>query len=669
MSPNRRLVLSGSVLLVAVCLLGALGGVSVAETTNETTEHEHPDEAEVEGNESAVSQWLRDRLDDRLGESSVLLSERQYDGARDAVGDEYDQLLERYAEVEDSEDEENRTAEEFEEVAQTQRNLTDDVEAYERTYEEYQEAVEDGDGDRARDLARDLDELAASIEEGSDRVEEEYDRMEEETGRDTSAERQSVADVRSEIDDRHSEVREREFVETELSVVGEPTEISFIDPMTLSGTVRTVDDEPVANEPIGLEIRGQRVTTTTSATGSFSVPYRPTVVPLDASTLDVEYVPERGSPYIGSNASVPVAVEQVDSSTEVTEHTESAAFGDDLVVNGTVSADGIEADAVPVVLVLDGEVYDRAETTQNGTFALNTTVPADVPSEDADVRVVTDLEDQALSNSEATVPVTIEETQSDLEVRVEPTGEDGAIVAGDLRTIGGDPIANQTVEIDVEGDRTEVRTTDEGTFERTIALPDEPTVTVTVSYADPGSNIEDTEVSVTLDLGDEDGFGTIDGLLDAYGIPVSADMALLTVLMAVIGVFLALGVGRRAVSQRTGGENESESVSADATGETSNAQAIRALLLLARDRLRSGETDRAIEFAYAAARLALGRGPSEAMTHWEFYERCLSEGLSGEELDRLESLTTRYETAVYAPHATPKNTADNAVADAERFTE
>ncbi|WP_331234073.1 HEPN domain-containing protein [Natronorarus salvus] len=674
MLSNRRLVLAGSVLIVGVCLLGAFGAVGVADPSNETTEHEHPDEAEVEGNESAVSQWLRDRLDDRLGESSVLLSERQYDGARDAVGEEYDELLGRYAEVEDSEDEETedeerRTAEEFEEAVENQRNLTDDVEAYERTYEEYQDAVEDGDGDRARDLARDLDELAASIEERADRADDEYDRIEEETGRDTSAERESVENIRSEIDSQHSEVREREFVETELSVDGDPTEISFREPMTLSGTVQTVEGEPVTNEPIALEIEGQRLSTTTTATGSFSVPYRPTVLPLDASALEVEYVPERGSPYVGSNATVPVSVEQVDSTTEVTENTESAAFGDDLMVNGTVSADDVAVDAVPVVLVVDGEEYDRTETTQNGTFTVNTTVPANVPSGDADVRVLTDLEDQALSNSEAIVPVSITETQSDLEVRVEPTGEDGAIIAGELSTTAGEALPNQTIEIDVEGARTEVRTTDEGTFERTITLPDEPTATVTVTYADPGSNIEDAEVSMTLDLNDGDGAGSLDGLLDSYGIPVSGDTLLLSALVAVMGVALAVGISRRRASRGTEDEIEGENELPGATGVTTNAQAIRALLLAARKRLRAGETDRAIQSAYAAARLALGRGPSEAMTHWEFYQTCLAEGLSEKEIDCLKSLTTRYETAVYAPYSTPTDVADEAIGDAERFAE
>ena len=669
---DRRLISVIALLALAVCLVLALGAVGGAQPANETTEHEHPDEAEDEGDEGAVSEWLQGQLDDRLGESSVQLNEGQYDGAREAVGDEYDELLSNYAEVENAseEDDERRSAEELEEVRDNQRNLTDEVESYDQTYEEYEQAVEDGDEDRARELARELDDLAASIEERSERTDEAYERSEEETGSDRSSERESVEDVRSEIDSRHSEVREEQFLETELEVESDRTEVSFTDPVTLTGTVTTEEGDPVANEPIGLAIDEQRMTTTTDMTGSFTVDYRPTVLPLNTSTIDVEYVPERGSPYGGSNTSVPISVTQVDSTTEIDDHTETAAFGDDLVVNGTVSADGTEADAVPVLLAIDGEEYDRTETTENGTFSLNTSLPADVPAGDADVRVLTDLDERALANSEAAVPVEVTETPGVLEVRAEPTGEEGAIVAGELTTGGGEPLSEQTIEIDVDGERTTVETGEEGTFERTVTLPeDQSSVTVTVSYADSGSNIEDVEESMTLEREGVGPAGSIDGMFGAYDLPASTEVLGVGLLVTLLGLTLVVGLVRYVRLKRNVDADRDSGRIGSPVGTPTDGAAARALLSLARERLETGETDRAIELAYTAARLALGRGPSEAQTHWEFYEKCLSDGLTDDERRRLESLTENFETAAFAPWSSSETEANESIGNSDRFVE
>ena len=642
------------------------------EGSNETSEHERPEEAEDESEEGAVSEWLSGQLDERLGESAVQLSEGQYDAAREQVGDEYDEDLERYAELEDEvddEDDERRSAGEFEEARDNQRNITADVESYDRTYEEYQEAVEEGDGETARELARDLDELADSIDEGSQRADEELDRIETETDRDVSMARDSIDSVSSDVESRQSEVREQEFEGTELSVEGDPTAISFSEPMTLSGTVTTEDGEPVANEPIALEIEGQRIEANTSQIGSFSVSYRPTVLPLETTELDVEYVPPRGSPYDGSNASVDVEVEQVDSEIEATEYNETVAFEDNLTVDGTVSAEEVPADAVPVSLIIEGEEYASGETDDDGTFALNATLPANVSLEEPDIRVVTDLEERALANSETDVPVRIEETPSVLEMRVEPTGEHGAIVGGELTTVEGVPVADQTIVIDVEGEETTVETTERGAFEQSITLPDDRTsATVTVTYADSSSNIEDAEESVTIDLGEGGATGFVGSLFEGVPFSVSVESLGLFVLIVLGSVALTVGAYRLYQFRRARGADGTGHRSGS-RGSVSDTGAIRVLLSLARDRLGEGETDRAVELAYVAARLGFGHGPSESQTHWEFYDSCLSGGFSTEELRILESLTTHYEVAVFAPERSQESAANEALRDAERLAE
>ena len=667
---SSRIVLVAGAVIVAVSLLALAGVPGVADEVNETVHHEHPAEAEGEADEGELADWFRAELDERLGESSVLLDQREYDAARTVVGDEYDEILGRYAEVEDDvdEDDESRSAEDFEEARDTQRELVDDVEEYDRTYEEYREAVDAGEADRARELARDLDELAASIEEGSERAEAGYERSEDETDRDTSAEREAVGNVREEIETRHAEIEDAEFVETTLTVEADSGTTSFDDPLALSGTVTTEDGAPVANEPITLAFADREVNATTDADGSFEATYRPTLVPLNTTDLEIEYVPERGSAYAGSGTTLPIVIEPTEPTVEVTEHTESVAFGEELSVDGTVGVDGETVESVPIVLVIEGEVHNETVTDDEGAFSVNESLPADVPAEDADVRVATDLDEQALSNAEADVPVEVETTPSALELEVELVDGDGAILTGELSTADGDALEGQPIEITVDDETIVVETDGDGSFERTLTLPEgETAVTITVSYENPESNVEEIEESITVERGGDDA-GPIGEVAGAYGVPGSVDVLGLGLLATLVGLVLAFGVVRRRLLGRgtddgSGGRGTREG--------PSTIETIRLLLTLSRRRLWAGETDDAIRLAYAATRLAVG-GPSRArrsQTPWEFYEEMLSEGLSESERRRLRSLTSRFERAAFAPTPASESDATDAVGDAEPFAE
>ncbi len=662
-----RTVLLVGVVIAAVCLVGLVGAPSVADEVNETTPHEHPNEADGEAEESQLTDWLRGELDERLGESSVLLDQREYDAAWTVVGDEYDEILGRYATVEDRDDDESRSAEEFEEARDTLRELVEDVEEYDRTYEEYQQARDDGDAERARELARDLDELAGSIEEGSERVEEAYERSEDETDRDTTAEREAVANVREGVSERHASIEDVEFIETNLSVETDTETASFDNPLELSGTVTTADGEVVANEPVTLVIGERTVDTTTDADGSFTATYRPTLVSLNATELEVEVVPERGSEYAGSETMIPIEIEQTDPTIEVTEHTEHVAYGEELLANGSVNVDGEGIDSVPVELVIEGEVHNETVTDEEGSFSSNTTLPADVPPEEADVRVVTGLDEQALSNDEADVPVEIETTPSALELEVVPIGENRATLSGELSTADGNSLEGQPIEITVDNETRGVETDGDGAFERTLTVPDgETSLTITVTYENPESNIEDIEESITVELGDE-GAGPVREITGAYDVPAPLDVLGLGLFATLIGLGLAFAVIRQRFS-RGGRDDGAGSGEGD---EPSIREGIRLLLSLSRERLWAGETDRSVRLAYAAARLAVA-GPSIArrsQTPWEFYEESLSQGLSEPERQRLRSLTSRFERAAFSPNSASEGEATDAVGDAERFAE
>ncbi|WP_331234195.1 hypothetical protein [Natronorarus salvus] len=648
------------------------GSVGLAEdATNESTpDHRHPEEVDEHGDDAAVSAWLRERLESSLEESSIRLSEGEYEEARELIGDDYDATLEQYAEVLDEDD--RQAAKEIESARDDQRNLTDDVERYDRLYEEYQEARDEGDQQRALELARELESLSSSIEERSRSLDERYESMSERTGTDMSTERETVDTIRSSVVDRQSEVREEEFDETVLDLDGTPTEASFSEPMTLSGSLTTETGEPVANEEIVLAIDHderapdqprQTLSATTDGAGSFDVEYRPTTLPLNVTEIDVEYLPESGSPYAGSSASVPIDPTQTDADLEITAVNESVAFGDELVVDGTVRAGGLEAeaDAVPVTVTLDGQTIAESYTDETGSFSANGTVPTNVPVGDTEVQATVSQQDRTLSSATESETIAIEETPAGLTLTAEPVAEDRLYIHGRLTTAEGIALAEQPIVIAIGEQSTTVRTDENGEYEATITVPEEAgsSVTVTAYYGEEGTNIADEEAEIVLELGGGDGVGPLGRVL---GVPLDES----TITAGALTVIL-LGSGGWLLFRRRDQEgrepvetapHEPDS-SSDMRGEIS-----RSLLVFARENLDRGDEHRAVEAAYVAARQRIDHG-SNALTHWEFYDVCRSNGLEAEEVDRLKSLTERFERAAFSPAVIARSDAEGAIDDAE----
>jgi len=75
-----------------------------------------------------------------------------------------------------------------------------------------------------------------------------------------------------------------------------------------------------------------------------------------------------------------------------------------------------------------------------------------------------------------------------------------------------------------------------------------------------------------------------------------------------------------------------------------------AVLAAARDRLDAAP-DEATTLAYGTVRHALSEqvDATDGATHWEFYRTCAADGLTDEQVDALERVTERYETAAFSP--------------------
>ncbi|WP_231587977.1 glycoside hydrolase family 27 protein [Halostagnicola sp. A56] len=143
-------------------------------SANESVPHQNPDEYDDEVDAGSTASWLENQLSNRLEDSSIALSDGQYELAQEFVDEEYEEQFEQYVDVEESSEGTDATAEGnnspselFNESGQEQQQYATHLSEYNETREEYDDAVAAGDDERARNLARELNVLAAEIEDSS----------------------------------------------------------------------------------------------------------------------------------------------------------------------------------------------------------------------------------------------------------------------------------------------------------------------------------------------------------------------------------------------------------------------------------------------------------------------------------------------------------------------
>lgn len=686
MSPgNRRrslVALAVVVLSLSLCIGSGAGvvGASPAEEpvfqqspppeasndsdASNSSRHEHPDEADEEGDLDGMQSYLASQMASSLGQSSVEISEGEYDQARELVGDDYNEQLGRYVEIAGETDSEadEETAREFEEAAQNQREFANSVESYEETYEEYQEASEAGDEERARELARELERQSETAGESGTALEENYGNLEESTGEDLSQERQAVEEERQEIQAQQAEIREIEFVGTEIQIESATEAIAFTQPLELEGRLVTETGEPIANQEVAFAIGEQTVSTTTDDEGMFSLTYRPTVLPLETSSLEIQYEPAASTEYARSSTTVPVAVSQTEPTVAIETAPQSVAFGDEATIAGTVGLNGNGAAGVPVVIRMGDERIGEVRTNADGTFELTGTVPGTVSSGDQEISAELALQEQALASTETTQPVTIEETDTRLSMTATESEEEDDVIAasGRLATADGRALSNQPLRILADGTTVAtVETNDAGEYRTTVDAPPttDGTVEVTAVYDNAGTNFASSRTT-----------DTVSGISITYTLLDTLQRFGPAMILGSVGLILLawdFRRGRRTVSADARSYGLDRDSTTKASPDVPRVSA-SALLELARERLDEGETDRAIGLAYVAVRTHFGSTDAPGWTHWEFYNEAATQ-LEDSERETLLSITEQFEHAVFAPVSISETAAAAVISAAEHL--
>jgi len=669
-------------------------------TDDNETQQENPDSVSdgEYGDETAA--WLARTMGGRLENSSIALSNEQYEQARSVLGDDYDKRLEQYVEVagDTSSDTDDTAAREFEAARENQRNLTNEVQRYRQQYAAYQAARESGNEREARVTARAMERTASNISDRSRRLNRNFERIGNTTSVDLSSGQTEITETTENITATQAEIREETLVGTTLTVQAIDSTASFGDPGTVSGQIETENGSVIADEAIEIRIGNRTRTVQTDSNGVFETQYRPRSARLGSQSVQVEYVPRADSVYLFDNATFTIDVQQVtpDVTSEIAPDT--VRYGDRLNVSASVTVDSIGVDEVPVEFVMGDTVVARTTTGPNGTVTATAQVPASVNDGDRQFVARIPYENRAIAGAQSVDPVVVVETRTDLSVNASRTDE-GVLTRGQLQTAAGNPVSDRPVRIRVGDSETGVVETNQNGSFRTV-LADSPTnesVTVTAAYDEPSSNLGNATATATLAAGSGGGnppvgsdsdndllidtlvailFGSDENPAAGFGNGIIG-YSLLPVLgggmaLAVVGASWFI-VSRFNQSQDTDTTVPAETADVSVTEPDPSATPSDATGPTFEERvetyLDSGNYDAATMVAYLAVHdeLAVENGIDEGTTHWELLQRSREHGLSDERMADIETVVEAFETAAFAPTSVEPSRAKAAVERARKI--
>ncbi|WP_435156645.1 hypothetical protein [Haladaptatus sp. DFWS20] len=633
---------------------------------NSTIHHENPDSVESEGDLSGLERWLAGRLSSRLGGSMVQLEQGEYQKARSMLGDDYNDLLSKYVEVsgETAGTQDDRTAKTLQNAQRNQETFVSRVQRYRDLHDRYQRAKRNGNDKKARRLARRLERLENEINRTSGNLTSNYEQLSENTNVSTDNEIETVRNVTRNVSEQQATIRDAEFVATNLTATIQSTNVSFRDPVRVTGRLTVENGTGVANRSVHLVLGGNRSKRVrTSENGTFSLVGRPAVAALGNQSFRVEYRSVNESVFLGSNTTVYANVSQVSSAVTISNHSGNTRYNDTVSVSGAVRAGNVTAADVPVAIFVGQTRVGTTRTATNGTFSFNTSLPAGVPAGGRVVRVAFPFENRALTAVNASAPITVSSSATTLTLSGSSDGPRSVDLSGQLRTVDGTPIPNQRVVIRANGSQIASTTTDaNGTYRVSLVLPatlsDNGNTTFVAAFDGTGKNVDSARDSTALALSVGD-----DGPLDKTTLGWLASFGLAGLIT--LGGFFLWRSGFLA-NLRVGDDGVTETN--DAVTETtrsepvSSSSATRTLLETSRSALEAGEFETAVEMAYAATRDRFDANiATPTATHWEFYNACRDANLSDDALAAIRNVTERYEETAFAANRATRETATTVI--------
>ncbi|MDS0221651.1 hypothetical protein NDI54_09840 [Haloarcula sp. S1AR25-5A] len=458
-------------------------------------------------------------------------------------------------------------------------------------------------------------------------------------------------------------------VNTTLDVQDLSGPISYTNPGTIRGTLRTANGMPVANEEISLEVENRTRLVETDGDGSFAFQYRPRSARTGTTDVVIRYVPAQSAPYRGDTATVTADIAQVTPTLALDRSPSSLVNGDELTVTTAVRVDGTGISDVPVELRIGGTLFKRLVTGGNGTATTTIRLPASVPTGEQSVSAVIPYEDRAIAGARATDSITVEPRP--VALSMDAARESGAIaVNGTLTTNDGQAVRGQPVQILVDGEpQGSVETDANGAFSTRLPTEGTSSVTVTARYDAAGTNFGTGEASTTVDLSGSP--QTIASQIRSYlTVPVIAALLTGVVLIVLEITVRRLGLFADAVpesEEATVATDSDETEAPESTADTSASTGSPT------DRmghaLAAGEYDSAVTMAYESVSEELkdSSGFQNGKTHWELLDWCEDSALSADQVEAVRTVVEAYDSAAFSADTLDHDSAEAAVERARDF--
>jgi len=628
---------------------------------NSTVRQRNPAEINEDGDEEAVTSNLQSQLARLLQGSTVQLSQGQYEQADGLVGEEFEDALGKFVDVAGETDE--GTTQQLTEAQDAQQDLVAAIQEFNATYTSYQEARANGNESRARTLARKLLRLEDQISGLTRDLASIHAFLENTSDVSLNESTERLQDLNNQTGEQAANVRETEFIETHLTVSAPRSQVSFADPIKITGHFQTANGSTLASQTIELAVGNRTTEVTTNQSGYFTFQYRPVRLATDTTNLSIRYLPSDTSIYLGSEATLPISVQAITPQIDVSVNPERGGFGDRISVTGTVTGADTPVPSVPVSVTMNGIPITQGTTNASGGINLTGGLPAAIPTGAQTLSIRVGTAGTAINATRHTQSLTVVSTPTSLSVQTEHV-QNQIVLSGRLTSSTGTSVSDSDVAILVNGSLRTTATTDgNGTYQAVFAPPERlgETATVRVRYADSGSNLEASSAQTQISLvstpsgsGSEAGFFPLSIGPFSFSFPAVAGG--LGIAVVALGVVWWRSRDQAMPTESHPLEEAETALSDDSPGiATGHSPSLQA----AKEQLSAGQADQAIEIAYGVTRAALAQSgiPNEG-THWQFFRRVADEHLSE---DAFELLTRAYEQAIYSQQSPSEADAERAL--------
>ncbi|MFC6733681.1 hypothetical protein [Haladaptatus sp. GCM10025893] len=404
----------------------------------------------------------------------------------------------------------------------------------------------------------------------------------------------------------------------------------------------------------------EEVLVQTDEDGRFTITHRPTTLGVGTSTIDVRYLPDPSSVYLGSNQTLAVGVSQVTPTVQLTGATNGSSLGQQVTATGRVAVDQYNVSNLPVVLTIGGTRIGTTQTDANGSFSFSTALPVGVPAGDQELVVGFLFEDRALAKAQASSMISIARTPSELTIQGNQETQDAVRLTGTLTTGAGTPVDDQPILILVDGAVvSSARTGSDGEYVALVELaavrtaPNQSQITFVAEYDATRTNLEPARAE-TVAVYESTG-GNLGPLVPVERTSMQPWFEFVS-LVATVLVWRVARWNPLVVSWvetvRTGDALANGSGESDAETTFSPldvAAKEQSLLSTLQQYVRENQTDLAVVLAYTDLRTRLADVVSvpQNLTHWEFVVACERRGMSAPQLRELRRITLLYERSVF----------------------